>query len=443
MSPNLTVYSEKVQVLLKKANIELGDRISVERGGIKYEGILMPRIELGDREAIRIKLDSGYNTAFSIEGSKITKRAGKTKLEDFPKLEIKQKIGLTEVSLLATGGTIASRIDYTTGGVAMAMTPEEILFSVRELGDIVSLKSVRLLFNLASEDLWYKQWQQLAEEAAKELNKTEGLIITHGTDTMHFSSAALSFMLKTSKPVVLTGAQRSSDRGSSDTPLNLVCSAIAAKSDIAEVMVCMHETSDDKTCLLNRGTKVRKMHTSRRDAFRPINAHPIARVSSNGKIEELSGYKKRSDGRAEADTRFEHKIALLKAYPGSDPSIIEWYLSKGYKGFVIEATGLGHVPTSTPEKERSWIPYIKMSTDKGAPVVFAPQALYGSLNLYVYKNQRLALQAGAIDGKDMLPEVAYVKLGCALGRERNVDNVKEFMLANIAGEISEKLTDEY
>lgn len=437
------MYSEKTQALLKKLNITVGDRVSIERDGSRHEGILMPRIELGDKDVLIVKLDSGYNVGFSPDKSKITKLAGSQKLESFPKLEVTENSSLPKVSLLATGGTIASRIDYVTGGVAMAMTPEEILFSVREIGDIVSFKSVRLLFNLASEDFGPKQWQVMAEETASELNSgAQGVIITHGTDTMHFSSAALAFMLKAPKPVVLTGAQRSSDRGSSDASFNLLCSAIAAKSDIAEVMVCSHATGSDDYCFLNPATKTRKMHTSRRDTFRPINSLPLAKVFPNGKLEKITEHRKKTDGKAEADTRFEEKIALLKAYPGSDPSIIEWYLSRGCRGFVIEATGLGHVPTSTPEKEKSWIPYIKMASDKGVPVVFAAQPLYGSLNMYVYKNQRLALQAGAIDGKDMLPETAYVKLGCVLGREKNYDKVKQLMQTNLAGEFSQKLTGE-
>lgn len=437
------MYSEKAEAFLKKMNISIGDRVAIERDGSKYEGILMPRIELGDRDILIVKLDSGYNVGFSLGHSKVTKLAGSQKLESFPKLDVKGNDNLPKVSLLATGGTIASRIDYVTGGVAMAMTPEEILFSVREIGGIVAFKSVRLLFNLASEDFGPRQWQTMAEEAAKELNSgAEGLIITHGTDTMHFSSAALAFMLKTPRPVVLTGAQRSSDRGSSDAPFNLVCSAIAAKSDIAEVMICSHATGSDDYCFLNPGTKTRKMHTSRRDTFRPINSLPLAKVFPDGKIEKMAEHRKRADGKAEADTRFEERIALLKAYPGSDPSIIEWYLSKGCRGFVIEATGLGHVPTSTPEKEKSWISHIKTASDKGVPVVFAPQPLYGSLNMYVYKNQRLALQAGAIDGKDMLPETAYVKLGCVLGREKNYEKIKQLMQENLAGEFSQKLTGE-
>lgn len=125
-----------------------------------------------------------------------------------------------------------------------------------------------------------KHWIKIAHEVAKSLNSGDsGVVVAHGTDTMGYTAAALSFMLRDlGKPVILVGAQRSSDRPSSDAAMNLICSVRMSTSDVAEVMVVMHGETGDTYCLAHRGTKVRKMHTSRRDAFRSINDVPIAKV---------------------------------------------------------------------------------------------------------------------------------------------------------------------
>jgi glutamyl-tRNA(Gln) amidotransferase subunit D len=245
-------------------------------------------------------------------------------------------------------------------------------------------------------------------------------------------------MLKNlSKPVVLVGSQRSSDRGSSDAAMNLVCAAHVSVSDMAEVGICMHGSTDDHYCYFTRGTKVRKMHSTRRDAFRSINEPPLAKIHPNGKIDITNkNHKKRSDSKVVADTKFEPKIALLKTYPGSEPEVINFLIKKGYKGFVIEGTGMGHVPT---EAAKSWIPVIKKAIKAGIPVVIATQTLYGRVNTKVYNNLRILFhEAGAIPAEDMLPETAYVKLGWVLGHTKNLEKVREMMLTNIAGEITER-----
>ncbi|OGI12489.1 glutamyl-tRNA(Gln) amidotransferase subunit D, partial [Candidatus Micrarchaeota archaeon RBG_16_36_9] len=358
---------------------------------------------------------------------------GKEKLE---KLKFDSK--KPRVSLISTGGTIVSKVDYKTGGVSALEKPEELLMNIPELKDIVFIESVKTPFSKMSEDFNFKDWQKLAQTIAIELNKSQGVIVAHGTDTMHFTSAALSFMLKNlSKPVVLTGSQRSSDRGSSDAFMNIVCSAHTSISDIAEIGICMHATVDDHYCYFTRGTKARKMHATRRDAFRSINEIPIAKVWPNGKIDVLNkNYKKRSDEKVVADIKFEPRVALLKAYPGSEPEILEFLVKKGYKGFVIEGTGMGHVPTLA---EKSWIPMIKKLIKDGIPVVIAPQTIYGRINTDVYSNLRtLYHEAKAIPGEDMIPETAYVKLGWVLGHTKDLDEIREMMLTNIAGEITER-----
>jgi glutamyl-tRNA(Gln) amidotransferase subunit D len=438
-------YSKQIQTALK--NIKIGDRISVSKNTKSYEGLLMPKTELGDEDCIVIKLDSGYNIGIRYErGVRMdkSKKHEPKKIKEEADFELEkeriQKLKFDpskpKVSLIMTGGTIISKVDYKTGGVHALEKPEELLTNIPELKNIINIKDILSPFKKMSEDLNYKDWQTLAKLTADELNKNEGVIITHGTDTLHYTSAVLSFMLKNlSKPVVFVGSQRSSDRGSSDAFMNLICSAYASISDIAEVGVCMHATANDEYCYFTRGTKVRKMHSTRRDAFRSINEMPIAKIWPNGKIEILNkNYKKRSDEKVVADVKFEPKVALLKSYPGSEPDILEFLVEKGYKGFVIEGTGMGHVPTNA---EMTWIPNIKKLIKDGIPVVIAPQTIYGRINTDVYSNLRILYhEAKAIPAEDMLPEVAYLKLSYILGHTKDLEKVRELMLTNMVGEIT-------
>ena len=403
---------------------------------------------MGDNGSLVLKLDNGYNIGIKYDKSMLVKKIGPAvKLGAIPSINLKHKAGLPEISLIATGGTIGTHVDYRTGAVFMCRTPEEIIATAPDLENVVNLKGVHRPFTLASEDMNHTHWAELAELIAKELNKgRRGVIVTHGTDTLHFTSAALSFMLRNlTKPVAIIGAQRSPDRGSFDGMLNLVCGGyFVGHSDIGEVAVVMHGTSSDDFCLAHRGTKVRKMHTSRRDAFRSINDLPIAKIWPNGKIDITNeNYRKFAEKKVEADTAFEPKVAMVKFYPGCDPDIIDYYADKDYKGIVIEATGLGHVATGesgTTENEMiknlSWLPHIRSAVARGIVVVITSQTLYGRVHPFVYRNQRLLYEAGAIFGEDMLPETAYIKLGWILGHEKDPEKVKNLMQSNLAGEIS-------
>ncbi len=445
------MYSKAIQDLFKKKRIKIGDRLSIKKGGQTFGGLLLPKSDIEDPKAIVIKADSGYNLGITYgAGVSVSKSGKKTSksVRDSEKFELgKIKKSLTKlsfdkskdpISMIATGGTIASRVDYRTGGVYMLMKPKEFLHNVPELADIANFKSIENPFNKASEDMDSKEWAEIAKSAAKRLNAGDkGVIVTHGTDTLHFTAAALSFMLPgLRKPVALVGAQKSSDRASADTAINLICASHIARSEIGEVGICMHGSMDDDYCIFNRGTKVRKMHTSRRDTFRPINEKPLAQVWPDGKLKIINkAYTPREDCKIKADTKFEPKVAMLKAYPGSEPKIIDAMRDMGYKGFVIEGTGLGHVPSVASRK--SWIPTIKRAIKDGVPVVIAPQTLYGRLNTHVYSNLiDLFYEAKAISAQDMLPETAYVKLGWVLGHTKDIDEVRKLMATNIAGELS-------
>jgi len=383
-------------------------RVKVERDGITYTGLMMP--SKGSR--IVLKLDNGYNIGI--------KKDAKTKVtmlkEERIKLQKKTSSpspnpSLLPISILSTGGTIASKVDYRTGAVTSQFDVGDILSAIPELTEIANFRG-KVIYSILSENMKAEYWQKLARAVADEIKKgADGIMVTHGTDTMTYTAAALSFMLKTPVPIVFVGSQRSADRPSSDNVMNAVCAAKVATSDIAEVVVVMHAGMSDDACLIHRGVRVRKMHSSRRDAFQSINAKPIGRIVLK-------------DG-------LETKCALVKFSPGADPGIIDYYANKGYKGLVIEGTGLGHVSTE-------WIPPIKKAIDSGVHVVMTSQCLGGRVCDRVYDTGRDLLNAGVIEGEDMLPEVALVKLMWVLAQTKNPAEVRRLMQANIAGELSRR-----
>jgi glutamyl-tRNA(Gln) amidotransferase subunit D len=422
----------------KRFECEPGDKVKIFlKSGEEIEAIIIPCEE---KDFLLIKLASGYNVGLAKHTIKNVVRTGKVELEKFPEAKIESQANKTIVFIIA-GGTISSRVDYTTGAVSSLMKPENLFFLVPELSKIADIK-IDYAFSVLSENINAEHWKILAKKIEKWLNDTsvDGIVVTHGTDTLHYTASALSFMLKNiNKPVVLTYAQRSSDRPSTDAILNLKASAHVALSDIAEVVVVGHGSIEDRFCYVLRGTKVRKMHTTRRDTFRPINALPIAKVWENGEIEFISEYRHRQKGlKPHADLAFEDKVALIKFYPNSDPEILDFYANKGYRGIVIEATGMGHVCV---EGKKSWLEKIKKLSKKML-ICFAAQTIYGSLNPYVYSPARNLLDAGVIYLKDILAETALVKLGYVLAKTKNLQKAKKMMLENLAFEFNERETPE-
>jgi len=418
-----------------------GDIVKIKTDKDEFEGTVIPSF---DSNIILLKLGSGYN--LGIEKSKVNsiKKIGAKKSEAFPEAKSKsKKSDKPGISIIITGGTISSRLDYNTGAVTPLISPDQLFFLAPKLLETVKINKIERPFTLLSENMHPEKWKEIAKIAAELLNKKEnkGIIITHGTDTLHYTAAALSFMLKNvNKPVVLTYSQKSTDRGSTDAVLNLTCSGFMTLSDVAEVMLVGHASQDDDKCYAMHATKVRKMHTSRRDAFRPINDVALAEIDSEGKIKTNKEYNKRDySKKVIADTAFEDKIAFIKAYPGADPKILDYYVNEGYRGIVIEATGLGHVSL---EGKYSWIPHIKDAIKKGMIICFAPQTIYGRLDPYIYSTGRELLEAGVIFLEDILPETAYIKLGWVLGHEKDPKKVKEMMLTNIANEFNPKISED-
>ena len=439
--------------LLEKNKANELDRVSVKTSdGLRIEGLVMPRIDFGDTNCLIIKLDSGYNAGIStakIDEFKVVAKSGNATKAPAKKAASKkagttlEANGLPKISMIATGGTIASVIDYATGGVQGKLDAEDIAAAIPELSNRVQISSFHSPFRVFSEDMTHREWQKIAEITAKELENDEisGVIVTHGTDTLHFTAAALSFMLSQyKKPVALVGAQRSPDRGSFDGRMNIACAAAYATSNIGEKAIVMHGTTNDDFCFASRGTKVRKLHASRRDAFQSVNEPALAKVWPDGKIERTNANIAKREGTPGAKplAGFEPKIAITKMYPSSDPEILDYYVSKKYRGIIIEGTGLGHVSTNPLRKEDCWLPAIRGAVDAGVHVCMTTQCIHGKANPFVYSAGRLLTRAGVQYLSDMLTETAYVKLGWALGQKKSAKEVAQLMATNIAGEYNNR-----
>jgi glutamyl-tRNA(Gln) amidotransferase subunit D len=430
------MYSSELKSLLKKKKIDLGDEIEVTCSKGTFSGLLMPR-PIGNPDTIVLKLDNGYNIGIESKGAeiKLVKKAEEKKPEK------KEKSTTGEVAILGCGGTIASKVEYKTGAVYPAISATELRNAFPELDEVATIHS-RQIFELFSDDMAIPHWKILAREIEKEIKSgAKGIVVMHGTDTLSYTSAALSFMLQDlPAPVIVVGSQRSSDRPSSDNRMNLLNSAYAAKQDMAEVGVCMHANSSDDFCYLYHGTKVRKMHTSRRDAFKSINSKPLAKVMYKSRLfEPLSDYRKRNSGNCALNTKMSDNVAMIYIYPNIKPELIASL--SNYDGVVLIATGLGHIPTN-PFDDKGAIPIlpeVKNLIDSGIPVAIAPQTIHGRLNLNVYTNGRLLKDAGAIgDGADWSPECAYVKLCHVLGQTKDMKKIKTLMETNIAGELNDR-----
>ena len=421
-----------------------GDYVEIHLSKIIYEGVLL-EVPEDEKRIVLLKLDSGYNIGFKKADILEIKVLRKFK-EKEKNLEIKKNTEKPNIAMIITGGTIAASLNPKKGGVDWLSSAEDLFRFYPELFDKVNILRLEIPFMKASEDMDFKDWQKIARLAAKILNDNniKGLIITHGTDFLHYTSSALSFFLKNlNKPVVLTYSQRSIDRASSDANLNLNCAALAAISDIAEVMIVGHASMNDDYCYAMRGTKVRKLHTSRRDAFKPVNVKPIAKIFPD-RIEVISNYnsRKKIKSSVKTDVKFQEKIALVKVYPGQNPEILDYYLKQKYKGIVLEMSGLGHIPGKRAGK--SWIAKIGEIQKKGIIVCATSQCINGRVDPFVYSNGREILNTGVIYLENMLAETAFVKLGYVLGHEewtKNKEMIKSKMFDNISGEINERLEE--
>lgn len=433
MAEKETGYRGKALEAIKKARANIGDVIRVTRENEVYEGILIPRSEYGDEKHVVVKLKNGYNIGIAIAADTKVEKVGEGMEPTFaaPPLP-EQKPELPRTTIISTGGTIASRVDYRTGGVRPALTANDLYSVVPELADVAHIET-QILLSLFSENIGSQQWTQIAHAIAKQMSEgVDGVVVAHGTDTMGYTAAALSFALQSlPAPVIIVGSQRSADRPSSDAATNLLGAvSAAAKAPFAEVVVAMHETPSDNCIAFHRGTKVRKCHTSRRDAFKSVNATPIARVEENKMVMLTQDYQKRDRSRTLVlRPDFQENVALIKFYPGMDPAIIHFYIEKKYKGMVIEGTGLGHISKACYEA-------LRKAVGLGIIIAMTSQCIWGRVNMNVYDAGRDLQALGVIPLEDMLPETALVKLMWVLGQTEDTEEAKKLLKTNIAGEFS-------
>ncbi len=428
-------YKGEALKLLKKFNVRVWGQTKIETSRGNFVGTVLPRAENDDEKHIVLKIPTGYNVGIDVANVISMKETGYKKANyKIPEKEFPYTEGLPSVKLIGTGGTIASRLDYRTGAVIPAFSPGELYGAVPELADICNLTTEKV-FAVFSENMGPEQYKQLAIAIGKEIeNGIDGIVIGHGTDTLHHTAAALTYMIQDSPvPIVLVGSQRSSDRPSSDAALNLMHACYTAgNADIAEVMVCMFGPTSDEYGLLHRGTRVRKMHSSYRSTFRTLGDIPLARVSRDGVIPIKKDYNsRRKDKKVRIMPYFEEKVAIIYYYPNMMPDMVDSLVDNGYKGIIIAGTGLGHV-------NKPLYPALKRASDKGVAVYMTVQTLWGYVQMFVYETGREMMALGVVPAENMLPEVAWVKLGWALGQTSDLDEVKKIMLTPMNDDITKR-----
>lgn len=425
-------YRDPMLGVMKRFGVTVWSEVIARTKQGSFEGLVLPRSETSDPDHLVLKMATGYNVGLRHDSIESLKKIGyreahyKIPEEAFPVDPAKPR-----VVLFGTGGTIASRLDYRTGAVIPAFSPGELYGSVPELANVCNLETEKL-FGEFSENIGAEHYAILARRTGEAIaDGADGVVIGHGTDTMHHTAAALSFMVQRSPvPIVMVGSQRSSDRPSSDAARNLIAAtSAAATGPIAEVMVCMFGPTSDRYNLLHRGTRVRKMHSSYRSTFRTLGDVPLAMVEDGTVTPIAQEYApRRSDRDVEVQPCFDERVTILYYYPNMNPDIIDAVVDKGYRGIVIAGTGLGHV-------NRKVYPALERAAAAGVQVYMTLQTLWGFVQMHVYETGREILELGVVPLANMLPEVAYVKLCWSLGlHPDDPEAVTEVMTAPIAGE---------
>jgi glutamyl-tRNA(Gln) amidotransferase subunit D len=410
------------------------DVVATNDAGSTFCGVVLPRSETLDDEHVVLKLKNGYNVGLHVERVRTMEEVGyKEAVYRIPEKEFPARPELPRVTLLGTGGTIASRLDYRTGAVIPAFTPGELYGAVPELAEVANL-TTKKLFGVFSENMAKEQYVALAEAVGREIESgVDGIVVGHGTDTMGHTAAILSFMVQDPPvPIVMVGSQRSSDRPSSDAALNLIHAVRAAgRGEIAEVVICMFGPTSDQYALLHRGTRCRKMHSSYRSTFRTIGDIPLAMVG-DGFTYLTDRFRRRDPSRkARVDAAYEDRTTILYYYPGMKPDLVDALVEKGYRGIVIAGTGLGHV-------NKPLYPALERAVRANVHVVMTVQTLWGYAQMYVYDTGRDLLDLGVVPLDNMLPETALMKLSWVLGRTDDHAEVLRLMRHPVAGEATDR-----
>ena len=423
-------YKGKSLDYLLTKDVSTGDSIKII-SDLTYEGILMPRYETSEDSHIVLKLKSGYNIGIDITEIKDIEKISSPKQVTGKKSVKENDSSLPKILLLSTGGTIASKVDYRTGAVTPALTASDLNDAVPEIANIANIDA-EVLFSEYSENLQPEHWVETAKKIESVANSDyKGIIIAHGTDTMHYSSTFLSFALSGLKiPVVFVGSQRSSDRPSSDAALNLIAATrLIAETDAKGVYIVMHHNESDDTISCHLGTRVRKNHTSKRSAFETVGNDPAFLILNEKIIKNFTSefFTEQSfNPRLEIDT----KVALVKYHPGYEPKQIDALIDLGFKAIIFEGTGLGHVGNTMYD-------VVKKANQHGLFLGMTSQCIDGRVKMTVYESGRDLLEMGIIPLENMIPEVALVKTMWALGNSEDKDELKKLLLENIASEFSE------
>lgn len=413
---------------LKRNNLRVGDSVKV-LSDLTFYGIIMPRYEHTDDKHIVIKMKSGYNVGIEIENIKKIEKISHDEHKPEPTEKVKKDPRLPKILLLSTGGTIASKVDYRTGAVTPILSAEELNSSVPELAEIANIDTVAL-FAEYSENITPTHWVKIANKLNEYVNSDYvGIIIAHGTDTMHYTSSFLSFALAGYPiPIALVGSQRSPDRASSDAALNLIgATQFLIECNTNGIFVVMHNDESDDTIACHLGTRVRKNHTSKRGAFQTVGGEP-AFIVINKKIEKNMSRDFFSEKKFMPKINVNTKVALVKYHPGYNPEILENIIEAGYKGIIFEGTGLGHIGKTMYDS-------IKKAKERKIFLGMTSQCIDGRVRMTVYESGRDLLNLGIIPLEDMIPEVALVKAMWTIGNFES-NEIKDVMLKNIASEMS-------
>ena len=416
-------YKGKIRDLLIANKVDVGDLVKIT-SELTYSGILMPRYESGDESHIVLKLKSGYNIGIEFEKIEKLEKTGERQSNNENSQTIEKNEELPKILLLSTGGTIASKVDYRTGAVTPALSAAELYEAIPEIAKIANVDA-EVLFSEYSENLQPEHWLEIAKKLDSIVDSDYvGVIIAHGTDTMHYSSAFLSFALSGfKKPITLVGSQRSSDRPSSDAALNLISATkFLVNTKSKGVFVVMHQNESDDAVACHLGTRVRKNHTSKRSAFQTVGSEP-AFVVYEDKILENMKNSFFSENEYNPRINLDTKVALIKYHPGFNPEIIESLIKLEYRGIIFEGTGLGHVG-------RTMYDTIKKAKENGIFLGMTSQCIDGRVSMTVYESGRDLLDMGIIPLENMIPEVALVKAMWVLGNSNSDDEIKNMILEN-------------
>ena len=427
--PEYTGYVGRSLEFLKSNNIVVGNSVKI-LADLTYSGIIMPRYEHSDDKHIVLKLNSGYNIGLEIDKIKKIEELSTPEKIIEKNHNLEKNPSLPKILLLSTGGTIASKIDYRTGAVTPILTAEELNSSVPELAEIANIDT-EVLFSEYSENITPDHWLKISKKLIEYSNSNyTGIIIAHGTDTMHYTSSFLSFALAGYPiPIALVGSQRSSDRASSDAALNLIgATKFLVKSKTKGVYIIMHHDESDETIACHFGTRVRKNHTSKRSAFQTIGEDP-AYIIINNEIQKNTKEEFFKVKEFHPKTNLDTKVALIKYHPGYDPNLLDKILEMGYRAIIFEGTGLGHIGNQMYE-------VVKKAHEMDIFLGMTSQCIDGRIRMTVYESGRDLLALGIIPLENMIPEVALVKAMWALGNSTDNEGVKKIMLENIASEIS-------